>query len=541
MSSAPVRNAAANAASQSTIARDPAPTPGARADADADATPVSVAEFTHVQMGAPRTGPTLHDHYDVIIVGAALAGCATAEALARADGGHRRKILVVDRHRDVHPRFSGEFIHPRGAQVLDDLGFYEPLSAAGGVDVDGFAAFENADAHHVDLPYAGIQGHRPRGLSIHHKVLVRTLRQHLRKTRAGHVELLEGWSVNDLVRGPRGEVAGVVLETQGQKRQPIRADLVVGADGKSSSVRKLAGISDEGRETIGFTAGVEVIGASLPRPSYAHVFLGAWGPVLAYPILRQSDGQIATRITFDLPRALPAKGARMKEHVIRTYVPFLPAPLCSEVAAAVRAIDGPLEIAPTVNLPAPTAAMPGLVLVGDAAGCSHPITASGMTMGLRDAETLGEQAALRSNIADGEPWFDQAALRHYRAEHDRYVPTRQALADAIYEAFRGGGTGARSIRRALFQYWGSGELARSRSMALLSGAERRPHVFLTEYLKTAGHALGTSFSPAHARRYPLTDRVRRATGAAQLARGKLGLVAAVMWAQIRPTWMVRSE
>ncbi|MBL4686641.1 MAG: FAD-dependent monooxygenase [Nannocystaceae bacterium] len=501
---------------------------------------VTIASLSDIETRSERPGPTLAEHYDVVIVGASLAGCAVAEALAQADGERRRRILIVDRHPDVHPRFSGEFIHPGGAQILDDLGFYESLSAAGGVDVDGFAVFENADARHVDLPYAGIKGHRPRGLSIHHKVLIRTMRQRLREHRAGHVELVEGWSVNDLVRGPRGEIAGVVLETAGHKAVTVRADLVVGADGKSSSVRKLAGISDEGRETIGFTAGIEVHNATLPRGSYAHVFLGGWGPILAYPILRH-DGGVSTRITFDLPLLLPAKGERMKAYVMRTYLPFIPAPLCTEVAAAIRALEGPLEIAPTVNLPAPTAAMPGLVLVGDAAGCSHPITASGMTMGLRDAATLGKQAVRRHRVPEGEPWLDGAALRGYRAEHDRYVPTRQALADAIYEAFRGGGMGARSIRRALFEYWGTGVSARTRSMALLSGAERRPHVFLTEYLKTAGHALSTSFSPQHARHFPIGDRVRRATCAAQLARGKLGLVAAVMWAQIRPAWMVRDR
>jgi len=484
-----------------------------------------------------RTGPTLADHYDVVIVGAGLAGCAAAEALAKADPNRRRRILLVDRHPDVHPRFSGEFIHPRGAQILDDLGFYDDLSAAGGIDVDGFAVFENADAHHVDLPYATIKDERPRGLAIHHKMLVRTMRQRLRRDRAGHIELLEGWSVNDLVRGPKGEIAGVVLQTPRDKRYTLKADLVIGADGKSSSVRKLAGITDKGRTTVGFTAGVEVVNASLPRPTYAHVFLGAWGPMLAYPILRESDGTIVTRITFDLPRTLPAKGNAMKDYVTRTFLPFMPAPLCSEVAAAIKAIDGPLEIAPTVNLPAPPASMPGLALIGDAAGCSHPITASGMTVGLRDAEALGRGAARRMNAPDGEPWLDDASVRRYRAEHDRYVPTRQALADAIYEAFRGGDAGARSIRRALFEYWGSGEVARSRSMALLSCSEQRPRVFLTEYLKTARHALESSFRPQHARRFPISDRVRRATGAAQLAQGKLGQVAAVMWAQIRPTWM----
>ncbi|MEM7154324.1 MAG: FAD-dependent monooxygenase [Myxococcota bacterium] len=481
--------------------------------------------------------PLRHQRYDAIIVGAGLAGCATARALAQADSAKQRRILVVDRHPDVHPRFSGELIHPRGAQILDDLGLFSALHAVGGVEVGGFAVYENADARFVDLSYAKVPDERPRGLSIHHKQLVRTLRADIRRD---HVELLEGWSVGDLLRdGDR--IDGVALHNRNSPRCEVRADLVIAADGKSSSVRKMAGISDEGRETIGFTAGVELRNATLPRPGYAHVFLGAWGPVLAYPILREDDGTVITRVTIDLPHHLPAKGEALKDYLIRTYVPFVPAPLSAELAAAITEHRGPLHMAPTVDLPAPSAAMPGLVLVGDAAGCSHPITASGMTMGLRDAETLGEQARRRSHVPAGEAWFDAESLRRYRSEHDRYVPTRQALAKAIYEAFRGGEDGTRAIRRALFGYWGSGDTARSRSMALLSCSERRPHVFLTEYLKTARHALGSSFVPRHASMYPMGDRVRRARGAARLARTKLGQVAEVMWAQVRPSWLTRIE
>jgi 2-polyprenyl-6-methoxyphenol hydroxylase-like FAD-dependent oxidoreductase len=486
----------------------------------------------------PDTLELRHSHYDVVIVGAGLAGCATARALALADGTRRRRrILVIDRYRDVHPRFSGELIHPRGAQILDDLGLFAALHAAGGVEVGGFAVFEHADAPFVDLAYADVPRERPRGLSIHHKDLVRTLRRQLRED---PVELLEGLPVEGLRRqGDR--IAGVVLEGKDGRRHELRADLVIAADGKGSTVRKLAGISDEGRETIGFTAGLELRDASLPRPGYAHVFLGAWGPVLAYPILREPSGTIRTRVTIDLPRELPVKGPALKQHVLRAYVPFVPAPLSALIAAAIAAHRGPLEIAPTVNLPAPSAVLPGLALVGDAAGCSHPITASGMTMGLRDAETLGVQARRRADAPDGEPWLDAESLRRYRAEHDRYVPTRQALADAIYEAFRGGEDGSRAIRRALFDYWSSGDTARSRSMALLSCSERRPHVFLSEYLKTARHALETSLVPQHASAYPVGDRVRRAKGAAKLARDKLGLVAQVMWAQVRPGWLTRIE
>lgn len=479
-----------------------------------------------------------HPKYDVIIVGAGIAGCAAARALALADGAGTRRILLVDRHPGVHPRFSGEWIHPRGAAVLDALGLLEPLRTAGAIDVDGFAVFENPDASYVDLAYAAIDGERPRGLSVHHKVLVKTMRRELQNE--GKVELVEGLAACQLMTDSSGRFCGVVFEDSSGATLEVTADLVVAADGKSSTIRKLAGIADD-RETIGFTAGVEVRNASLPAPTYAHVMLGGWGPVLAYPIHREADGTIITRITFDLPRDLPAKGEAIKAYLLRAFVPFIPAPLSQQVAAAILARRGPLEMAPTVELPAPAAVRRGVVLVGDAAGCSHPITASGMTMGLRDAQTLGEQARRRTHAPSSEAWLDDDALDRYRVEHDRYVPTRQALASAIYEAFRGQTEGARAIRRALFGYWQSGPTARRRSMALLSCAEARPSVFLSEYLRTARHALGVSLLPKHAAHYPVVDRVRQARGAASLARDKLGLVAQVVWAQLRPGWIRRSD
>ena len=118
---------------------------------------------------------------------------------------------------------------------------------------------------------------------------------------------------------------------------------------------------------------------------------------------------VRTRVTIDLPRELPVKGAALKQFILRSYVPFVPAPLSAEIAAAIAKVRGPLEMAPTVNLPAPSAVMPGLALVGDAAGCSHPITASGMTMGLRDAECLGEEARRRHDAPVHEAWLDDTS------------------------------------------------------------------------------------------------------------------------------------
>jgi squalene monooxygenase len=479
------------------------------------------------------TNTTPAHRYDVVIIGAGIAGCAAAQALAHADSGGRRKILLIDRHPGSSPRFAGEFIHPRGAQILDDLGFYGALKAAGAVDVDGFTVLERADGRYVELAYGEVPEQRPQGLAAHHKTLVRTMRQVVAKT--PQVDLFEGWVIDELLRS--GErINGVVLSGPGGARVKVHADLVIGADGKASQVRKLAGIPDQ-RHTVGFTVGLELRNARLPAPTWGNIILGAWGPVLVYPISRDANGDRIYRVTLDLPANLPAKGARLAEFLLETFVPFLPHPLADQIADAIVQHKGPFEMAPTVNLPAPTAVQPGLALIGDAGGCSHPITASGMTMGLRDAQCLGEEARRRHDAPVHEAWLDDSSLRRYRAEHDRYVPTRQALADAIYEVFRGGNEGARAIQRALFDYWASGPVARARSMALLSCAEGRPQVFLSEYLKAARYAIESSLVARHAAHLPTRDRLRQVSGAMQLASNKLGLVAQVMWAQVRPAWL----
>jgi squalene monooxygenase len=482
----------------------------------------------------------IQPRYDVIIVGAGIAGCAVAQALARADQRRRRSILLVDLHRGVSPRFSGEFIHPRGAQVLDDLGFYNHLVAAGGVDVDGFVVSQTAEQDSpVVLDYRSIPDERPRGLSVHHKTLVKVMREQV--VEREQVTLREGWRVIELLRdGAR--ICGVVLRDGDGRDFEVRCDLVVAADGKASTVRKLAGIVDA-RQSLGFTAGIEVSGARLTHPLHANVFLGGPGPMLCYPIARGPDGTLSFRLTFDLPHALPAKGHELGRYLLDAFVPYLPGPLSESVADALNEPEPSregagsgrgeakkartLDMAPTFTLPAPPATLPGLALVGDAAGCSHPITASGMTMGLLDAKYLGREARRRAEASLDQPWLDDHSLRRYRAEHDRYVPTRQALADAIFEAFRGEGEGARGIRRALFSYWRSGEQQRIRSLALLACAERRPRIFLTEYLKTAHHVVSSSLAPRHASHFPVRDRLRQVQGAVGLAGTKVGVVAQV--------------
>jgi 2-polyprenyl-6-methoxyphenol hydroxylase-like FAD-dependent oxidoreductase len=71
---------------------------------------------------------TLPGHFDVVIVGAGVAGGALATRLAR-DG---ISILVLERTRVHVDRIRGEFLPPWGVQEAMQLGILEDLLSAGG-------------------------------------------------------------------------------------------------------------------------------------------------------------------------------------------------------------------------------------------------------------------------------------------------------------------------------------------------------------------------------------------------------------------------
>jgi flavin-dependent dehydrogenase len=108
-----------------------------------------------------------------------------------------------------------------------------------------------------------------------------------------------------------------------------------------------------------------------------------------------------------------------------------------------------------------------LVLVGDAGGTCHPLTATGMTMCVNDALRLRD-ALLRT---DGD--FARALSLY---EHDRRWPqaTRLVLADALHAAFCGVSPELQVVRQGILMHWRASASARAATMALLTTIDPRP-------------------------------------------------------------------
>ena len=216
--------------------------------------------------------------------------------------------------------------------------------------------------------------------------------------------------------------------------------------------------------------GYAVDGAA-PCPEFANVFAGPV-PVLAYQI---QPGSV--RVMFDL-RKDPRDGAPSKPE------PAHLAPLPAAFRAAVgRALEDQPPLVSASYSVIPEAVVKGrVVLVGDAAGCCHPLTATGLTVCTRDALRLRQALAER----DGDV---PRALADYARRREGPQRTRLALAGALYEAFSAQSPEMRLLRRGLLQYWARSPRGRAVSMALLSTHEGRMGVMAAEYARVAGYGL----------------------------------------------------
>lgn len=406
------------------------------------------------------------ESFDVVIVGGGFAGLVTAAALA--DG--RRRIAILEARDAIQNRFSGELIHPFGVSVLGRLGLLDRLrETTGGATVRGFVVAIDGDGEAV------ISYDRVLGFSCNHVAMVETMRPDVQQ-RAG-VTMRRGARVREVLRDATGRVAGVRTEDG----QEIAASVVVIADGRHSKMRTVVGLSAE-TELLSFTAAPLVSAAVLPKQGHGHIFVGAWGPMLAYPT---EHGR--ARMCIDLPTDVDHATARDR---IRTeHAPYLPPRLRG---ALLDALDGDeLEICATHRVFTRRCALPGVVLVGDAAGCSHPLTAAGMSVALHDAEALARQLdavepALRAST-EGARALDLALLR-YQKERYAFARAREHLTGALYEAFRGNDAPARAVGFGLLRAWREDEALRRDSMALLAGLESRPGAFVGAYLRVASRS-----------------------------------------------------
>ena len=238
--------------------------------------------------------------YDVVIVGAGIAGCSLAHALSTLPTSKPLRIGLVERSLSEPDRIVGELLQPGGVIALKRLGIESCLEGIDAIPVKGYCVVEGGKSVHI--PYPGMH----EGRSFHHGRFIMKLRE--AASRAKGVEMIEA-TVTDLVQAESGrKITGVMVSRKsngdGQEslKESLFADLVIVADGCFSNFRNLVmGAAAIKPSTKSHFIGAILEDARLPIPNHGTVALiKGSGPVLLYQISEHD-----TRILVDVKQPLP--------------------------------------------------------------------------------------------------------------------------------------------------------------------------------------------------------------------------------------------
>ncbi|GLW29008.1 FAD-dependent monooxygenase [Actinoplanes regularis] len=334
----------------------------------------------------------------ILIAGASIAGLTTAHWLAR----HGFRPTVVERARAPRPGGNGVDVRENAVEVVDRMGILPRIRAAA-ADVQGMRFVDARDNTVARIDITGASE-----IEIMRGDLVALLH------RAGDgVEYVFG----DAVRGLTQDDDGVTVSFEhGPDR---RFDLVVGADGLHSTVRRLAfgPESDFVRHRDHYFAFADA-DAALGEDRWVSMFnrpgrmaglyrSGNHAQAKAYFVFR------STPITYD-HRDLDAHKRIVREAFARETgwrVPQL-------LATALDDPDFYFDALSQVHLDSWSAGR--VTLVGDAAWCASPVSGAGAELALVGAYRLaGELAAARGD--------HRTAFSRYHEGHRELVGDRQRI------------------------------------------------------------------------------------------------------------------
>jgi len=401
---------------------------------------------------------------DVVIVGAGIAGTSIAAALAR--GGV--EVLLLERQDGHRDRVRGEYMAPWGVLEARALGLEDVIRSTQAVDArysvyyDELSTPSAAERAKTDRStiFPGVQG----PLCASHPRMCQALAEDAVRSGA------------DLVQG----VAGVRVQTgrrpsitflNGAERE-VRPRLIIGADGRASTVRRQSGIHLNKVPATHVVSGLLVEGAS--RWPDDECTPGGVEGDLEFYVFPQGDGHLRLYTCQANEQAGRWAGRAGAQRFVEAFAGLrsipesrglgdvTPAGPCGTFSGEQTCCDEPYA--------------EGVVLLGGAGGYDDPVTGQGLSLALRDVRQL-------SGLLLASRDWTMAALRQYgeqRAERLRRMRRVYKTFAALMTTFTDAG---RARRDRFYAASDAGQEEVRMAMGALSrGPDRMPSEAFTDEL-----------------------------------------------------------
>lgn len=357
--------------------------------------------------------------YDAVIVGGGIAGSALATVLARAGIG----VLVLERQEQYRDVVRGEYFTPWGVAVAQRLGLFDAMVGAGTrasvqrsvVFYDENVSVEQAQAAPFDL--SALLPGVPGAFNLGHPENCAAL---ARAAVAAGADVRYGVSA---ITVEPGEPPSVSFTVDGVEHR-VCPRLVVGADGRNSSVRNQLGIDLHGDPAPTLGGGLLVEGLDWPLDSSAHGTCGR----MHYFVFPQGDGKTRLYLQYPAEDAQLFNGPDREQAFLDAFVlPCLPEPERFRHLRPVRSFAA----YPFRSTWTDTVLADGVALIGDAAGYNDPIIGQGLSLSLSDVADLSDLLFAEST------WTPKSLADYARTRTVRMARARASalLASALSAEF----------------------------------------------------------------------------------------------------------
>jgi geranylgeranyl reductase family protein len=366
------------------------------------------------------TNPVGARRVDALIVGAGPGGSTTAYHLARAG----LDVVLVERSAFPREKVCGDGLTPRAVNALTRMG----------VDVEdpGFERHTGLRIYSrkitLELPWPELRRFPGYGLMRTRAEFDELLARRAEKAGADLRERTE--AVAPIVEG--GWVTGATVRSAGEpgaEPAEVRARFVIASDGASSRFSGQAGVRRDPRRPLGIAARRYYRTSHDPGP-WLEVWMDLWEGDAILPgygwVFPLGDGTV--NVGAGLLNTFKNFKDVSAQRVFDAFVRMLPPSFgIDEGSAEGRVLSGPLPM----GFNRTASAVPGMLLVGDAAGLVNPFNGEGIAYAMESGELAAE--LVHDALVKGRPGLAQMYPAMLRERYGPYYTLGRMFVKAIGE------------------------------------------------------------------------------------------------------------
>jgi len=354
-------------------------------------------------------------HTDVCIVGAGPAGALLGYILA----SHGIPTVLIERYGRVEKQFRGEHLNADAVQVLKKHKLFEKIKERGILAmkrVEFFYQHKRIKTIPLDEEEGDVSIHFPHGNLLH--VLLEESKKYEK------YKILMNTRLTDLIQNGDGKYIGVKAK-RNEEMITVHCHCVIGADGRYSTVRKLADIPTEI-----IKHGYDVLWAKIPAPI-------GWEPTIKLALVHHKQLALFTQTGGFVQIGWNIEEDAYFHLVKQPFEPFIEQLLDAfpELREMVRQhIQSWKDF---VNLRVQschcsTWVKEGLAILGDAAHTMSPTGAIGVSAALKDADMLAEILS-EAYMYNDFSYIRLKEFEHRRREEIEGQQAEQLKEEAAYE------------------------------------------------------------------------------------------------------------